>query len=244
MLTPAGIKVLDFGIAGTALSDHTLTQSNAVIGTFNYMAPEQRQGGQRVDRRADLFALGVIIYRMLTGQLPIGTYAPPSALVSGLSRRWDRLVARALQPAVDRRYQSAAELSADLAATASSRRALIGGALAAALIATAAIATAIGIGHWFAATLPDGDAGQSRIEDAASSRDARAEDARVDDAGVGDDAARPDTAPAAIGLKKKEKLIAPPGKAEPVAKPKSKSKKKIPKGPDTGKPAAATDGTD
>ena len=62
-------KILDFGLARANVGDKVVTQLNAVVGTPAYMAPEQGQG-QKVDARADLFSLGVILYRMCTGKLP------------------------------------------------------------------------------------------------------------------------------------------------------------------------------
>lgn len=230
MLTPQGAKVLDFGIAGTLFAEHTLTQSDAVIGTFNYMAPEQRQGGQRVDGRADLFALGVIVYRMLTGQLPIGTYAPPSALVSGLSRRWDRLISRALQPLPGQRFQTAADMSRELTALVASRGGLVRSALAVTLIAVSAAAAALGVQHWVASAVSDLGSGGGAIEDASGIDTA---DAAFEDARAVEDATLPDTAlPDAVR----------PDTARDMPMPKLKAKKKPGKGADKFAPAAPVDG--
>jgi predicted Ser/Thr protein kinase len=68
--TPTGrAKLLDFGVARAAGEDVQLTQSGALVGTPSYMAPEQARGDQ-LDSRADLFALGVVLYRLCTGRLP------------------------------------------------------------------------------------------------------------------------------------------------------------------------------
>ncbi len=83
----------------------------SLLGTYDYMSPEQKTGGE-VDGRSDLYALGLILYRMLTGHKPEGTYDPPSK--SGVSKRWDPIVARCLKREVGQRYQSAAELKKDL----------------------------------------------------------------------------------------------------------------------------------
>jgi WD40 repeat protein len=63
------VKLPDFGLARAAAADHQLTQSGAIVGTPAYMAPEQARG-ERVDQRADLFSLGVVLYRLTTGRLP------------------------------------------------------------------------------------------------------------------------------------------------------------------------------
>jgi tRNA A-37 threonylcarbamoyl transferase component Bud32 len=229
MLTPQGAKVLDFGIAGTIFAEHTLTQSDAVIGTFNYMAPEQRQGGQRVDGRADLFALGVIVYRMLTGQLPIGTYAPPSTLVRGLSRRWDRLVSRALQPLPGQRFQSAADLSRELTALTAPRGGLVRSALVVTLVAAAAVAAALGAQRWIASALPDLVPGGAASEDGSG---IDAADAAIEDGRTAADAALPDA-----GVPDG----AQPDTARQAPMPKFKSKKKPAKAAKKFAPAATVD---
>lgn len=85
----------------------------SLLGTYDYMSPEQKTG-QPVDARSDLYALGLILYRMLTGHKPEGTYDPPSK--SGVSRRWDPIIGKCLKRDLESRYQTAAELKQDLLA--------------------------------------------------------------------------------------------------------------------------------
>ncbi len=86
-----------------------LTAAGQVLGTPNYMAPEQREHPQQVDHRADIYSLGVVFYQMLTGELPVGRFAPPSKKVQ-IDVRLDEVVLRALEKEPDRRYQQAGEL--------------------------------------------------------------------------------------------------------------------------------------
>ena len=128
MLVPDGTaKILDFGLA--KMRDVTVTKSQVTRGTLVYMAPDQLRGG-RVDARADLWSVGVMLYVMLTGQLPFGGEheaailhailhdqpEPPSTLVPGLPRAFDDLVGALLQKNPAHRYQSAEELLDDLEA--------------------------------------------------------------------------------------------------------------------------------
>jgi serine/threonine-protein kinase len=105
-------KVLDFGLAGLhAEGAESLTQSNVAMGTANYMAPEQRKDAHRADHRADLYSFGVMIYELLTGELPAGKYPPASKVVPGLSRAWDALIERCLEQDPAARPHSALELA-------------------------------------------------------------------------------------------------------------------------------------
>jgi serine/threonine-protein kinase len=112
-------KVLDFGLAGLhAAGAECLTQSHVAMGTANYMAPEQRKDAKRADHRADLYSFGVMTYELLTGELPVGRFAPPSKVVAGLDPRWDTLVERCLEPEPAARPHSALELAHGLEALA------------------------------------------------------------------------------------------------------------------------------
>ncbi|MFN0063416.1 MAG: serine/threonine-protein kinase, partial [Myxococcaceae bacterium] len=104
------LKVADFGLAGFRAPDvdHGLTGTAVAMGTLHYMAPEQRRDAARVDGRADLYSLGVVLYEMLTGELPIGRFKLPSERVPGIDTRLDALVSRALEPDPEQRFSSAA----------------------------------------------------------------------------------------------------------------------------------------
>src|SRR6185503_19997418 len=91
------VKIADFGLArivGEAPSGR-ITRSNAVMGSLDYMAPEQREKTRDADHRADIYALGVVFYEMLTGELPIGRFEPPSKRVK-LEVDVDEVVLRVL----------------------------------------------------------------------------------------------------------------------------------------------------
>lgn len=110
--TDGRVKLADFGLARPDHEEReSLTMSNAVLGTPDYMAPEQREG--RSDSRVDIYALGVMLYEMLTGQLPRGAWAPPSRKVQ-VDVRIDEVVLKALQHEPDLRYQQASEMKTDV----------------------------------------------------------------------------------------------------------------------------------
>jgi len=109
------VKVADFGLAKSTAPETTLlTVSNVTMGTPDFMAPESCVGAANVDHRADLYAVGVMLYQMLTGRLPRGKYDPPSGVVPGLDKALDRIVDRALQPEREKRYSSAVEFKTAL----------------------------------------------------------------------------------------------------------------------------------
>ncbi len=111
------VKIADFGLAKllkraddeASGSVGTLTDSNQVMGTARYMAPEQWEGSHDVDHRADIFSLGVVFYELLTGELPIGRFPPPSRKVQ-VDVRLDEVVLRALEKEPDRRWQHASDV--------------------------------------------------------------------------------------------------------------------------------------
>jgi predicted Ser/Thr protein kinase len=114
------IKIADFGLSkllGAARPDVQLTQSNQVMGTLYYMAPEQIDQPLAVDQRADLYSLGVMFYEMLTGELPLGRFELPSQK-SAVDSRVDELVLKMLERNPNRRCQQASEIRLQLEAIA------------------------------------------------------------------------------------------------------------------------------
>jgi len=127
LLTPEGdVKVTDFGIA-RALSSATITQTGTVLGSVQYLSPEQAQG-RELDPRVDFYSLGVTLYKAATGVVPFNATdwfelarmhvedPPPSMRKQRpeLSARLERVVVKCLAKHPDDRYQTAAELEADL----------------------------------------------------------------------------------------------------------------------------------
>ena len=126
-------KVLDFGVARLLApdddADRMNTRSGEFLGTLAYAAPEQLKGERSTDTRCDIYSLGVIMYRLLTGELPHGDskslpaflervervrVTPPSKRRASISADIDAVVRRAMARDRERRYQSAGELAADL----------------------------------------------------------------------------------------------------------------------------------
>ena len=113
LLNKAGhVKIADFGLAklGAEGSDFTLTATHQILGTVRYMAPEQMTRSSTVDHRADIYSLGVVLYEMLTGEIPAGAFEPPSTRAA-VDARLDAVVLRAMASDPGRRYQSASEVA-------------------------------------------------------------------------------------------------------------------------------------
>jgi Tol biopolymer transport system component/tRNA A-37 threonylcarbamoyl transferase component Bud32 len=149
LVTKNGVKLLDFGLAkaervkATSASDETVTQAitqeGAILGTLQYMAPEQLQG-KETDARSDLFSFGCVLYEMLTGKRAFEGESAPSVIAAVLEREptplevappLERVVRRALAKDPDQRFQTARDLKTALewamepqpaSATKSSRR--------------------------------------------------------------------------------------------------------------------------
>ncbi len=128
MISKTGaVKVMDFGIARALADGNSVTQTAAVIGTAQYLSPEQARG-DTVDARSDVYSLGCVLYEILTGEPPfIGDSPvavayqhvredpiPPSQRHEGISPELDAVVLKALAKNPDNRYQTAAEMRADL----------------------------------------------------------------------------------------------------------------------------------
>lgn len=111
------VKIADFGLSklvhqGTT-PDVSLTGTEQVMGTVRYMAPEQMLGTRFVDHRADIYSLGVVFYELLTGDVPMGRFEPPSKKVQ-VDVRLDEVVLRALAQEPEKRYQHASDVKTDV----------------------------------------------------------------------------------------------------------------------------------
>ncbi len=110
------VKIADFGLAkllDLPPTAYTLTHPQQRMGTPHYMAPEQIEHPHDVDHRADIYSLGVVFYEMLTHELPIGRFAPPSKKVQ-VDVKLDDVVLRALEKEPELRYQQASEVKTDV----------------------------------------------------------------------------------------------------------------------------------
>lgn len=125
LLKDGSVKVADFGIARIVSSQSTLTRE--ALGSVHYISPEQAKGG-RVDNRADLYSLGVVMYQMLTGRPPYdgetpvavaiqhinGNLLPPMQLNSAIPKGIEQIVMKSMEVELDKRYNSATEMLRDM----------------------------------------------------------------------------------------------------------------------------------
>ena len=112
------VKIADFGLArllGQSPTMPTLTGTHQLMGTPAYMAPEQIEGLPGIDHRADIYSMGVVFYELLTGELPLGRFSPPSERAE-TDVRLDEVVLRTLAREPDRRYQQASQVKTDVEA--------------------------------------------------------------------------------------------------------------------------------
>jgi hypothetical protein len=110
------VKIADFGIAKLVREtpeELALTGTHQVVGTPQYMAPEQMAGSHAVDHRADIYSLGVVFYEMLTGELPVGRFQVPSKKVK-VDVRLDEVVLRTLEKEPALRYQKVSDVKTDV----------------------------------------------------------------------------------------------------------------------------------
>jgi serine/threonine protein kinase len=117
------VKIADFGLArllGQSPTMPTLTRTHQLMGTPAYMAPEQIEGLPGIDHRADIYSMGVVFYELLTGELPLGSFSPPSERAE-TDVRLDEVVLRTLAREPDRRYQQASQVKTDVEALRSPR---------------------------------------------------------------------------------------------------------------------------
>ncbi|MDR3128100.1 MAG: Stk1 family PASTA domain-containing Ser/Thr kinase [Bifidobacteriaceae bacterium] len=134
------IKVMDFGIA-RAMTDSsaTMTQANTVVGTAQYLSPEQARGA-KVDARSDIYSTGCLLFELLTGKPPFSgenavsiayqhvseKHELPSQIIQGLNPLWDQIISKAMAKQPNERYQTAFSFKADVEAVSQGRQLVSG----------------------------------------------------------------------------------------------------------------------
>lgn len=111
--TSGNVRIADFGLADIvgAQNDYSLTGSGMAMGTAHYMAPEQRRDAKRVDKRADIFSLGITLYEMLAGEIPHGNFKRICQLRNDVNPAIDEVIEKAIATKPQDRFQSADEMT-------------------------------------------------------------------------------------------------------------------------------------
>jgi hypothetical protein len=107
------VKLMDFGIS-KLMDSSRLTGTSIIMGTPMYMSPEQLRNSANVDARADIYSVGVMLYELLTGNLPTSLSKPASQITRGIPAAIDSIVAKCVEPDPEKRFQSASDLRAAL----------------------------------------------------------------------------------------------------------------------------------
>ncbi|MDZ4286832.1 MAG: protein kinase, partial [Prosthecobacter sp.] len=127
------VKVADFGLAKAADAGQSgLTKTNMAMGTPDFVAPEALTAGVNIDGRADLYAIGVMLFNMLTGTVPRGMFRMPS-VTAATDPRFDAIIVKAMEMDREMRYQTAFDIRRDLDVILSTPMVQAGGAASAAI---------------------------------------------------------------------------------------------------------------
>ena len=103
------VKLMDFGIS-KLMDNSRMTSASIVMGTPYYMSPEQLRNSRDVDARSDIYSVGVMLYEVVTGNMPTGVPKPASEMIRELPPELDRIIARCVDPDPNKRFQTAGEL--------------------------------------------------------------------------------------------------------------------------------------
>ncbi len=108
-------KLCDFGIATVLWGQESrFTQTNQLMGTMDYIAPEQKENSKNVDFRADIYSIGVVLYRLVTGRKPVGAFKRPKEINRLISEDLDSIVMKCLEPLPSDRFKNTSNLYLEL----------------------------------------------------------------------------------------------------------------------------------
>ena len=162
------VSLADFGLARLAVGsgcEVSLTQTRQAMGTLNYMAPEQWDDPKSVDHRADVYAMGILLYELLTGRVPRGSF-PPASSLAAVPTAVDEVIHKALQVSPDKRFATVADMNAVLAS------AIAGGPQTDA-IHNGTLTRVLNFGGLLKRATPKPAAASTPVTDVATSRQAR-----------------------------------------------------------------------